>query len=521
MRLTAGQTSLKSARQKQKIQSICALHNHELNTVKRCILNRLTQLLLTGDNFLFSLPVPLSASIIDQLADCLTDKSGGYLFRALSLPGEAQEIIAIVSAHSEHIVKSITALQSSRKLPLELLLYRVLNVERDEQQILSVDVKSISGLHELIMLIKIDTTDASLRTTIAQRIKAILEWSAQWEENRPELQDKLAKVIGLDAFADYQPLLEWFKQGAFKLLEAMELTPDSDLAPIFPHFCPVDKDPKEEQLFLKHLKHLLARTTPFVIDYLPAGCSFMSPSSLVYVGLRTENKEGGWIEHAFWGELDANELNSLTCKVPFLAQKFALALKQAGIEENSYEFNQFKDIFNVFPVIESFLLQQPQLFLLIESLKSYICRSESVKSLILASPDADRISLLIIIPNQLYRQNIEQDVERKLSGLLNCRIKKSSHTQTCGRFIGLHTMLQPTIQVIDIDVDHLDRELNKAIRPWQASFRQLVERTFGAREGATLWQKYQTVFPLSYQMLMPPRFAVKDMMSIETCVKTG
>ncbi|MCD2452516.1 NAD-glutamate dehydrogenase [Methylicorpusculum oleiharenae] len=521
VRLTAGQTSLKSARQKQKIQSICTLHNHHVNAIKRCVLNRMTQLLLTGDNFLLSLPSPVSASIIDQLADCLSDKLGRYLLRTLSLPGESQEIIAIVSAHSEHIVESITALQSSRKLPLKLLLYRVLNVERDEQQILSVDVKSTSGLHELIMLVKIETTNTSLRTTITHRIKAILEWSAQWEENRPELQDKLANVIGLDEFADYQPLLAWFKQGAFKLLEAMELTPDSDLAPLFSHFCPVDKDPEEEQLFLEHLRHVLARSTPFVMDYLPAGCSFMSPSSLVYVGLRSENKAGGWIEHAFWGELDANELNSLTCKVPFLAQKFTLAMKQAGIEEYSYEFNQFKDIFNVFPVIESFLLQQPQLYLLIESLKTYICRSESVKSLVLASPNADRISLLIIIPNQLYRQDIEREVERKLSSFLNCRIKKSSHTQVCGRFIGLHMMLQPSDQVVDIDVDRLDRELNKVIRPWQASFRQLVERTFGAREGAVLWQKYQTVFPLSYQMLMPPRFAVKDMMSIETCVKTG
>ena len=174
VRLTAGQTSLKSARQKQKIQSICTLHNHHVNAIKRCVLNRMTQLLLTGDNFLLSLPSPVSASIIDQLADCLSDKLGRYLLRTLSLPGESQEIIAIVSAHSEHIVESITALQSNRKLPLKLLLYRVLNVERDDQQILSVDVKSTSGLHELIMLVKIETTDTSLRTTITHRIKAIL-----------------------------------------------------------------------------------------------------------------------------------------------------------------------------------------------------------------------------------------------------------------------------------------------------------------------------------------------------------
>ncbi|WP_425484271.1 NAD-glutamate dehydrogenase domain-containing protein [Candidatus Methylobacter favarea] len=61
----------------------------------------------------------------------------------------------------------------------------------------------------------------------------------------------------------------------------------------------------------------------------------------------------------------------------------------------------------------------------------------------------------------------------------------------------------------------MDRQLNRLARPWDISFQQLIERALGKKKGGRLWQKYHSAFPLEYKALVPPRYAVKDILSLE------
>ena len=57
--------------------------------------------------------------------------------------------------------------------------------------------------------------------------------------------------------------------------------------------------------------------------------------------------------------------------------------------------------------------------------------------------------------------------------------------------------------------------MNKPAKTWTASFRQIVERALGKETGKHLWLKYQSAFPIGYQALVPPRYAIKDILHLE------
>lgn len=57
-------------------------------------------------------------------------------------------------------------------------------------------------------------------------------------------------------------------------------------------------------------------------------------------------------------------------------------------------------------------------------------------------------------------------------------------------------------------------------KSWINTFQKMIRRSYSSRECAAIWQKYQDVFSPNYQSLMPPRYAVSDIFSIEKTLAT-
>jgi glutamate dehydrogenase len=55
---------------------------------------------------------------------------------------------------------------------------------------------------------------------------------------------------------------------------------------------------------------------------------------------------------------------------------------------------------------------------------------------------------------------------------------------------------------------------------WLGTFQKMIRRTFAKQESLAIWQKYQAVFSAGYQSLMPPRYAVSDILAIDKTLKT-
>jgi glutamate dehydrogenase len=61
----------------------------------------------------------------------------------------------------------------------------------------------------------------------------------------------------------------------------------------------------------------------------------------------------------------------------------------------------------------------------------------------------------------------------------------------------------------------MDVQVNSLTQSWSAAFKQLAERALGKETGKRLWQKYQSAFPVDYQALVSPRYALKDLLHLE------
>ncbi|MDD5266953.1 MAG: NAD-glutamate dehydrogenase [Methylococcales bacterium] len=56
---------------------------------------------------------------------------------------------------------------------------------------------------------------------------------------------------------------------------------------------------------------------------------------------------------------------------------------------------------------------------------------------------------------------------------------------------------------------------NRPARSWTVTFQQIAERALGKEAGKQLWEKYESAFPIGYQTLVSPRYALKDLLHLE------
>jgi len=71
------------------------------------------------------------------------------------------------------------------------------------------------------------------------------------------------------------------------------------------------------------------------------------------------------------------------------------------------------------------------------------------------------------------------------------------------------------------DLKNNSNNFCKSDSRWMNTFQKIIRRYFDKQESLLLWQKYQTVFSADYQSLMPPRYAISDICSIEKTLSTN
>jgi len=63
--------------------------------------------------------------------------------------------------------------------------------------------------------------------------------------------------------------------------------------------------------------------------------------------------------------------------------------------------------------------------------------------------------------------------------------------------------------------------LNNPTKTWQINLRRIAERALGKQAGHQLWQKYHAAFSAEYRALVPPRYALKDMLQLEQVLSSN
>ena len=510
---------VREIQQRQKIKAIEAILDKHTNTLKCHLLKNLSDTFLRLESFVIPLPTELAASLIISIFNFLEEDKQDSGFKTISLSNNNGPLLLINCQTNPYLVESIVALQRSYHFSFQLLAYPVFTVKRHKKKIIALESDSISGDRELLFVIRLDTQKqpekdfVELKQTFSQTINAC----QKIENSRSELAAQLASLKIVNSLQQQAAFIDWLQDDVFIALSYQRYDAENS-APSKQLGMAIAKD--NHNFLSQELPEILGRPTLVIVQTIAVESPVIRCERLVYIGFRESNKDGIGCEHGFIGLFDNIELNGAACKVPALCQKITAVLNNMNIARDTYERSQLREIFNLFPKIELFLLDETQLRLITHSLHRYCNGPEKIKLLILASTAPSRLSAIIIIPTPLYKEGIEQVLQEFVCSELICKLELSRKVILGGNFIGLQMTLIASEPQHHIDVNHLDKELNKLARPWGVSFKQILQRALGKAQSMTLWQKYQSVFPVDYQTLMPPRYAIRDMLQIEQLLTT-
>ena len=517
--LTTGNFALKTNRQRRKLKAVQNLLDNDKTIEHRRFLIKLAELLLFPDSYFISLPTPLLASLITQIFGCIVEDTDPFSVHPLSILNDDQQFIVVNCRNLLHVVDSLLVLQESQNVPFQMLAHPVLNIKRQGKTIIGLENNGASETKQLLIILRLEAISDAHKTRFLKRIEDILAWALKLDQDKLSMQDKLNALKEINEFDQFSALIDWLQQGAFIPFKVWQLRPDAfdrlDGERIYAEFCPDNCAPGfDVGAFSRELVAVLKRPTPLIVQYLPVPSPLIYGERLVYLGFRQSVSDGTECEHGFFGVFDETELTGTACRIPFLSRKINDTLELIKGDGNSYECLQLREILNLFPKIDLFLLEEAQADLIVQSLKRYLYRPESIKLLILPSASPNRLSALMIIPSHLYRDEMEVVLRNKMCRDMNCTAERAQKIVQGGRYTALHLILNPARDEISIDVDCLDRDLNRLARPWLVSLRRIMERAYGKMEGGRLWRKYKTAFPPGYQSIMPPRYAVKDIQMI-------
>ncbi|MBU2570201.1 MAG: NAD-glutamate dehydrogenase [Gammaproteobacteria bacterium] len=519
--LRAGNLALKASRQRRKLKAVQHILEGQGDNQNRRFLIKLAEMLLFPDSYFVSLPPNISSSLIVRIFELFTDNIETHNVKELRIPNDPQQFIVIVCRNLTHVVDSLLALQSDQQLPFQLLAHPVLTVKRQGEMITGLESNGLSGTKQLLIVLRLEAVDPGIKNAFFERITAIIEWAEVLDRDRIALKESLLGLNDISEFSQFSALIDWLEQKAFIPFKSHRLSVDdqdafTSLKALGSEFCH-DNNPTALSNFLRVMQAVLARDYPLIIQYLPIRSPLIHDQPLIYIGFKHSLPDGGgFCEYGFFGVFDETEMGGACSNIPFLQRKIEQTLAHHKTPENSYEYLQLKEIFNLFPKVDLFLLEIPQLDLLIQSLRRYLYRPEGIKLVVLGGFGLESLSALIIAPVHLYSEEIESVLLGRLSSSLDSSAELVRKIVLSGPYLGLHFLLRPTSETITIDVDQLDRDLNKQIRPWSTSLCRTLERAYGKYKACKLWQKYRTVFPPGYQALMPPRHAIKDIGLIES-----
>lgn len=523
MKLFLTSKNLADTRQRQKLLTVESLLDVHPRVEKRPFLKKLAQALLFPDSYLVSLPASLLSPLIVQFFEFLETKSDRIAIRTLSHLNNTGLLMLISTPNAPYFVDSIRALRDKRHDLFMLLAHPLLSIKRQGDAITYLGSDPQQGVNELFILIRLEYSDTATVDALEKEMRQVLLLALQTYSDYPRLLEKLdalQNVAGLDA---WHAFIDWLKQDAFipiayrrlPLLTAEQDDTNRSYLGMDIRQCGADlMDSISQQCSL-----LAQRETEVIVQALPVRSPIISHEPLLYIGFR-EQTGGEAVEHAFLGLFKRIELSGSVRNVAALRGKIAATLDAAKISGLSHDYLKLQELFDLFPKVELFFLTDTQLLLLVQSMLRYLFRPDALKLLFLASPSPFRIAALIIMPRQLYRQDLEPLLQNKLCAEISCSLETARTIDAGGDYLGLQLTLIPANEANLIDVNALEKRLNLLAKSWELKFRLLLERKFGKQQGGALWRKYRTAFAADYQTLMPPRYAVKDLTQIEQILQS-
>ncbi len=440
--------------------------------------------------------------------------------------------LMINTPDAPYLVDSLKMLLQRKRLRAEVVSHPILTTKRCNGLLESLNWIDGSGSQESFMLLQVECNQGDC-CELAQEIAAIFQKAQLAGQKKKTLEALLRSLLSLTQEQAQRDFIEWLSQGNFipfgsAVIEITNPTgrkPKANLVASPQGWMPptllTKNRPEGSSLRLsQEVRQRLFRSNTLVVEVLDEESPLQHPEKLVYLGFRECCDSSTWREHLFVGLFSQNSINELSYNVLPLKTKLLAALERQQVRYDSYDYQKVLEIFNTFPKVEMFFLDDAALDRQVQSFVA-LQRHLSVKVVVTRSLSLRSLTLLVNMPSEFYSGETMRRMEAYLARYLGTDDINSRAVHLYAEYVSLHIRIIPQTEVVKIDIDLLEKGLTDLARPWDERLRLLLTRDADMSQGMQLWMKYTEAFPHEYKDLIHPRFAVRDIRAIEQLLESG
>ncbi|PLX71165.1 MAG: NAD-glutamate dehydrogenase [Desulfuromonas sp.] len=444
--------------------------------------------------------------------------------------GREADYLLINTPDVPFLVDSLQIMFQRLQVQAIIISHPILSVRRDHGVLRELAHAEGESVRESFMLVQVErglNDPASFGDEVLKTIELVQKAG----EERSRFSEQLEQIKGAVVDASHVDFFDWLMNGNFLCFGSSTV----DVAHAggvcratfcegpfgwFPERVLVDGDGSVAAAINQNQRSRLERDQDLLVELTDQVSLIYRAEPLVYIGYRVKQNDGRFREHAFVGLFTQKSINEQACEVPVLKSRIMAALKRQHVLADSYDFRKVQEIFNTFPKVELFFLDNSDMDLLVRSLVS-LQRYKSVKVVFTRSLSLSGVTLLMIMPREFYSSTTVRRLETYLRRYFNARQIDSRVINFFSDYLSLHVRLLPRNKRFKFDIDRLEKMLTCLARPWSERLRSLLLRKYDPETARLLWQRYVDGFSREYQAMVHPRFAIRDMRAMERLLDGG
>lgn len=448
------------------------------------------------------------------------------------------------------IVDTIREFLHSRDLAIEVYIYPVLGVERDEAgEIVSLGTSAESEgsreslVHCEITRIGSEERREALASEIEGRLRDVVLATDDFEamlEAVDEAVDALDDAGGelpdrTEEMEEVRAFLEWLRDGGFVFLgyRGYDLV-EAEGAPAV-----VVEEGSGLGILRSEEESTFARPVPLL--ELPEGLREMAESGPIliisktnatstvhrrarmdYIGVKKLDSSGRVTgERRFVGLFTSEAYSEKADRIPILRRKLERILSDSGVQAGSHDYKEIHTIFNTLPKEELFLTSAEEIG---DDVRTVLTTfdSEGVRVTLRRDPLQRGVSLMVILAKERFSGEIRKRIEEAFVDALDGEVLNYHLALGEGDQARLHFYLAVSQDRYEsISARDLEELVRQITRSWTDRVREGLERIRPAEEARRLAGRYGEAFSAEYKAATSPGTAVRDILELEAMRADG
>jgi glutamate dehydrogenase len=460
------------------------------------------------------------------------------------LKTQPKTIVEILNDNMPFLVDSVTAAINSFGYPIHLLIHPVLQVKRDNKQVLESIIDTVSDhdkdSYESFIHCEIPQTLSPKKCQkLEEDILGVLENVRCAVEDWKSMRNRLSQII--KGIKDVPPhvskgeleeilsFLSWIEDNHFTFLGFCEYKLVPGQKTLKESLQPVEgmgvlRNPKDQEI-----NNIFegVELTPSNIKYLNEPNSLIinktSKLSVIHrrdtmdaISIKRFDKKGQMIGlYQFVGLFTSVAYSRSARDIPLLRRKISRILEKSGLSEHWHDGKALIHILESFPRDELFQADEDWLFK--TSMKVVQIQNRQRLTLFIRTDKFERfVSCLVYIPRDRY----DSDLRSKIASILEIEMdaKLMSWQTQLGElaFARVHYIFKLQHKGSwDYDVNAIEQVLIQASLTWKDQLKQALFDGFGEKKGLKLYDQYGNGFTKGYQEKFTPNEAIVDIDEIE------